>query len=140
MKKLYLLDPFLVYTGRHMLFEDEDPYELTLKTLDAMKPKILELLVASHLKRITPRLFYWRTSKGREIDFLIPTRDAIIGIEVKETPKYRDATYALAVLNRIPSRRQKIAIVTGLTKETTINNQKIIPIPHLLYTINKLFV
>jgi len=141
MKKLYLFDPFLLYTGRHMLFEGEDPYELTFKTLNTMKPKILELATASHLKRITPRLFYWRTTKGREIDFLVTSKNSIIGIEVKETPKYRDTTYALAVLNRIPSRRRKTAIVTGLTRETIINNhQKIIPIPHLLYIINKLFV
>ncbi len=140
MKKLYLFDPFLLYTGRHMLLEDEDPYKLTLKTLNRMKPKILELIVAGHLRRITSRLFYWRTSKGKEIDFLAITKDTIIGIEVKETPKYKDTTHALAVLNRIPSRKRKIVIVTGQTKETRINNKMIIPIPQFLYVIDKLFL
>jgi len=139
-KKLYLLDPFLLYVGRHMIFEDEDPYELTLKTLNVMKPKILELMVASHLRRLTPRVFYWRTSNGKEVDFVVPVRAKMIGIEIKETPRRKDTAHTLALLNRIPRGGEKLVIITGQTKETLVEQRKIIvPIQLLLYVIDKLF-
>jgi len=139
MKKIYIFDPFLVYAGKHMLLEDEDPFKLALKTLNAMKPKILELVVGNHLRRLASKLFYWRTSKNKEVDFIVPKKDVIIGVEVKETPRRRDLPHVLAILNRMPRGGQKIAIVTGLTKDIVIaDNEIILPIPLFLYIVDKL--
>lgn len=58
-----------------------------------MLPALLEtwvlqqLVAAAELQETDTQVFYWRTTDGKEVDFLVEQLDKIIGIEVKSTYK-----------------------------------------------------
>ena len=57
---------------------------------------VLHDLLAWRDARLDPaEIFYWRTSTGEEVDFVIEARDRLLPIEVKATerPRLRDITH-----------------------------------------------
>jgi len=60
-----------------------------------MLPALLEtwvlqqLVTASELLKPAAQVFYWRTTDGKEVDFLVEQANRLIGIEVKSTDKPR---------------------------------------------------
>lgn len=51
-------------------------------------------------------LYYWRTTNGREVDFILETNDHLLPIEVKLTayPQFADCRHLMAFQNEFPSK------------------------------------
>ncbi|MBI4453557.1 ATP-binding protein [Candidatus Woesearchaeota archaeon] len=97
-RKIYVSNPFIYNALFHALFDPaKDPY-LTAKdniTDPEKKSVLIEALILNHLSRACYNLmpsdlyepsdliFYTRTKKGIEIDFLVKTSSGLRGIEVK---------------------------------------------------------
>ena len=61
-------------------------------------------------------IYYWRTTNGREIDFIIETGKQLLPIEVKltKTPKFSDCRHLLDFQNEFPDRvKSSLLIHTG---------------------------
>lgn len=82
MPKVYFLDVGLML---HLCGVDQ----LTALRLGPMAGPAMETLVISEVfktmshRGLTPRLTFWRTSTGREVDLIIETRGRIIPVEIK---------------------------------------------------------
>jgi len=80
--KVYFLDVGLLC---HLCGVDQK----TALRLGSMAGPVMETLVISEVfktmlhRGITPRLTFWRTSTGREVDLVIETRGRIIPVEIK---------------------------------------------------------
>jgi predicted AAA+ superfamily ATPase len=78
-RKLHPTDPMFWHLIRAWSMNDPDPWPATVDALtrSAEVGHIVESVLAVHLFRAYgDRVFYWRTSDGREIDFVIATRNA----------------------------------------------------------------
>lgn len=84
--KFYFFD-----TGVYRAIRSKGPLDRP-EEIDGMALETLvfqELLAASDLHRLGYKLFYWRTSNGREVDFVLYGEAGIIAIEVKRAAKIR---------------------------------------------------
>ena len=97
-KKIYFLNPFVYTALYHWLFENtRDPYIVSQENINDPEKKsiLVESLVSNHLGRaiynIRPNdlfdpsdhIYYAKTNKGKEIDFMIKLGNILRGIEVK---------------------------------------------------------
>jgi uncharacterized protein len=76
-RKLHPIDPLFWHLIRAWSMNDPDPWSATVDTLtrSAEVGHLVESVLAVHLVRAYgERVFYWRTSDGREIDFVIDPR------------------------------------------------------------------
>ena len=95
-KKLYFRDPFLFHLANGL--GSESTYDASLECMDdpACLAKLVEQVVFEHVVRLaygTLRMrvayghdnavFYWRSRRKREVDFLVRSRGGMIPIEVK---------------------------------------------------------
>ncbi len=60
-----------------------------LRGSDVIDGHLLETAVFSELLKLGYRPYYWRTKDGSEVDFVLITREGIVGIEVKLSGKGR---------------------------------------------------
>ena len=87
--KAYFYDPFILQA---FLAKDEDflddAYNYGHRTFlqEDLRPKIAEMLVGATLKRNYPQLYYGMTA-GREIDFVVRSREKYSFFEVKYQKK-----------------------------------------------------
>ena len=94
-----------------------------------------ETLVYLHLKALsqllTPRpgIFYWKTTTGKEVDFVLNMGQKILPIEVKLTdkPKYADIQNLTLFMEEYPETKTGILIYTG--DEVKLMHDKIIALP-----------
>ncbi len=97
-RKLYLSNSFIYNALYHTLFEPtKDPFLVSQESLlnPERKSILIEALVLNHLNRAfynflpsdvydpTDFIFYSKTKKGHEIDFVVRTEQGLQGIEVK---------------------------------------------------------
>ncbi|MBS7654647.1 MAG: ATP-binding protein [Thermoproteota archaeon] len=99
-KKFHFEDPFIFHALRSWALGRE-PYDETLQYLKKQEElgKITESVVANHLIRLlfsyfpstqfdyTTLLFYWRSQKKRELDFVLRMSNLYVPIEVKYQSK-----------------------------------------------------
>ena len=97
-KKVYILNPFIFHALNSWLINPaKDPFECSKEYLlySEEKSKLIESVVGDHLNRaahnIRPAdtfdpsnfIFYSKTKKGYEVDFVFRTDELCSGIEVK---------------------------------------------------------
>ena len=95
----------------------------------------METLILQHLRALAqllvprPAIFYWRTTTGHEVDFVIEHGRQLIAIEVKlsSTPRYSDCEGLRLFLQEYPETRCGILVHTGKTIQRLA--EKIIAIP-----------
>jgi uncharacterized protein len=99
---------------------------------------LFECLVLMHLNAMaqlmTPRpgIFYWRTTTGREVDFVIEQGQKILPIEVKLTtkPRYRDVQNLRGFLDEYTNATLGVLVHCG--SDVTLLDKDIIAIPWTL--------
>lgn len=96
LKKIYFQDPFIFHAIRSWVFGRE-PFQDTLEYLkhDDLKQKLIKSVVCNHLIRLmfnlfpstrfeyTDRIFYWRSKKKRELDFVVRVQNEYLPIELR---------------------------------------------------------
>lgn len=96
---------------------------------------LFETMVYMHLHVMTqmlipkPRIYYWRTTTGKEVDFVLEWGKKLIAIEVKlaEKPKYSDTENLRIFLDEYPETTACMLIYSG--NEIKMLHEKIIAIP-----------
>jgi len=96
---------------------------------------LFENLIFHHLKALagtfTPklRLYYWRTMKGSEVDFVLEWGRKIVAVEVKltDSPGYADCEGLVAFLKDHPEASGGILVHTG--RKVTRLGSKIVALP-----------
>jgi len=99
---------------------------------------IFESMIYLHLKSLSqqltpnPRIYYWRTVTGKEVDFVIEWGQKLLALEVKlsDKPKYSDIENLKLFLHEYPETAAGILIHTG--NEIKVMHKKIIAIPWTL--------
>ena len=94
-----------------------------------------ETLIVHHLRILTRlltpagRLYFWRTQKGQEVDFVLEHGQRLLAIEVKRTtnPGYDDAAGLRAFLAEYPQATRGLLLQTG--REIRRLDEKIIAAP-----------
>ena len=97
LKKIFFRDSLFIHAlNGHMA--QKDSYNQSLKMLDSPenKSKIIEQVVSDHCIRLAfdlatkkssfsyqSSVFYWKSEKSREVDFIVRYNDSLIPIEVK---------------------------------------------------------
>jgi predicted AAA+ superfamily ATPase len=96
-KKICFTDPFIFHALRWWAFGGQQPFHGSLEFLKdpEKKSKLIESVVCNHIIRLlfnlepspqfdyTTKLFYWVSSKKREVDFVTKLGDAFLPIELK---------------------------------------------------------
>ena len=126
--KLYWADPGLAsyLAGHHQAGELAASREVG---------GIFETLVLLHLQVVVqtwlprPRLFYWRTTTGNEVDFVIEQGRKLLAVEVKlsATPHYADAEGLRAFCEDYPEAVGGLLIHAG--QEVKRLGEKIVAVP-----------
>jgi len=126
--KLFFLDPGLAafLAGHHTAENLRSSREAggLFETL-----VFLHLRVLSHLSTPNLRLSYWRTTTGREVDFVIEQGRALVAVEVKLTdaPHYGDAENLRLFLEEYPETTAAFLIHAG--HEVEQFGEKIMAVP-----------
>lgn len=116
-KKVYFRDPLLFHASVAWVEGYPDVplnvRELVEENVQTRAPQLAELVVAEHLRRIAPQTYYW-AARGREVDFIVVSRERVVGVEVKwqERVARSDVRRALAALHSVPAREHFLFIVT----------------------------
>lgn len=93
---------------------------------------LLHLQAAAQLLVPRPRISYWRTVGGKEVDFVVEQGRHVLAVEAKlaTTPRYEDTRGLLAFLEEYPETRAGIVVHTG--SEIKRLHEKIIALPWYL--------
>ena len=96
-KKIHILNPFIFHALRGWLINPaEDPYQSSVEFLSSAenKSKLVEAVVGDHLNRAAHNIrpsdtfdasdyvFYFRTKKGDEVDFIFKAQNIFAGIDL----------------------------------------------------------
>ena len=89
----------------------------------------LHLRVLSHLSTPSLRLAYWRTTSGREVDFVIEQGRSLVAVEVKLTdaPRFGDAENLRLFMEEYPETTAALLIHAG--HEVKYLGEKIVAVP-----------
>ncbi|MBI1883607.1 MAG: ATP-binding protein [Chlamydiae bacterium] len=130
--KIYWIDPALsAYLAGY-----SDIHDLkAAREIGAMFESLifLHLQVTSQLLLPRPRLFYWRTMDGKEVDFVLEQGRHLIAFEVKlaSNPQYSDTRNLQIFLKEYPETQAAVLIYNG--NEIVRMSEKIIAVPwHVL--------
>ena len=96
---------------------------------------IAEAMVYLHLSTLAqlmipkPRLFYWRTIAGKEVDFVLEWGRKILAVEVKLTrePRYSDIQNLQLFLSEYPETSACVLVHTG--DHVKVMHEKIVAVP-----------
>lgn len=96
---------------------------------------LFECLVLFHLKALTqlatpkPHIYYWRTTTGNEVDFVIEQGRKLIALEVKLTakPLYSDIENLRLFLKEYPETKAAVLVYSG--NEIRHMDEKIVALP-----------
>ncbi|RLA98676.1 MAG: ATP-binding protein [Deltaproteobacteria bacterium] len=126
--KVYWLDPALpsFLMGLHeqeALFQAREVGALFENLVFLHLQALVQLLVPR------PRLYYWRTVTGREVDFVIEWGRRLVAVEVKftESPRYDDAATLRLFLEEYPETAFCLLIHRGT--EVRFLHEKILALP-----------
>lgn len=98
--------------------------DILTNNLGLYKGAIVENYVATELKAIGNKLYFWKNSATAEIDFLIENEDGVIPIEVKATDNTKSKSLNVYINNYHP----KYAIRISTKNFGFMNNIKSIPL------------
>jgi predicted AAA+ superfamily ATPase len=89
----------------------------------------LHLRVLSHLSTPHLRLAYWRTTTGREVDFVVEQGRILVAVEVKltDTPRYGDAENLRLFMEEYPETTAGLLVHAG--GEVKHLGEKILAVP-----------
>jgi len=89
-----------------------------------------EIVRDFHNKGEIPRIFWWRTSHGDEVDFIVERRGKIVPIEVKMTTRSDKAlTRGLAVFAQLFSKDIEKSLLVNLSDRRRLLGEKIESLP-----------
>ena len=101
-KKIYFQDPFIFHACRSWIYgKPAFPSSLDFIRTEENKSKLVESVVSNHLVRYTFNMyssplydptnyiFYWKSKRGREVDFIVRVNDRFLPIEVKYKEKIK---------------------------------------------------
>lgn len=129
-RKIYFTDPFIyncLYAQTSGFLDEAFTFISKQVVTVKIKPHLAENIVASHLARIFPSLFYGKL-KGHEIDFVGKAKRAFCFFEVKYQQKVTQTEFSWAK-TFIPS-------LTVVTKKDFYENKiKLLPLAVFLATI-----
>jgi len=99
---------------------------------------IFESMVYLHLRTLSeilvpkPRIFYWRTTTGKEVDFVLEWGRKLLAVEVKLStrPKYSDIETLRLFMKEYPETSAGILVHAG--DEVKIMDEKVVAIPWFL--------
>ncbi|MFA6321539.1 MAG: ATP-binding protein [Candidatus Omnitrophota bacterium] len=98
--------------------------------------QLLETLVLGELVRMSynkgdrPKVFYWRTSYGEEVDFIVENKDKVVPIEVKMSSRANVAmSKGIKSFCELFPQKSEEGIVITVSGERTRLGEKIIAIP-----------
>jgi hypothetical protein len=147
-KKLYFRDPFIFHALRTWA-RGEDPYPKTLKFLSTPENigRLSENVLCDHLIRLafamspqkhtfdpTTSLYYWRSKRDREIDFVLRENDDLVAIECKcQDEIASEDMFAVAEFNSLVQAKSGL-IVSKDTLEVA-RNAVVIPLPLFLLLV-----
>ena len=144
-KKIYFSDPFIFHALRWWAFGRKDPFHEAVEFLkdSEKKSRLVESVVCNHLIRLifnmepspqfdyTTKLFYWESSKKREVDFVTKFENALLPIEVKyQTAIQRNDLFGIIDLMK-GGKSHKGIIVTKDTLSKERNHVEV-PLPIFL--------
>jgi hypothetical protein len=100
---------------------------------------IFESMIYLHLNALVqlltpkPRIFYWRTTTGKEVDFVLEWGRKLLAVEVKltSTPKFSDTETLQLFLDEYPETVAGVLVHTG--KEIRMMHKKIVAVPWILF-------
>ena len=89
-----------------------------------------EIVRNFHNRGVVPRIFWWRTSYGEEVDFVIESKGKLIPVEVKLSSKV-NLNIASNLFSFCKLFHEKIdkAFIVNLSREKLILDKKIISFP-----------
>jgi hypothetical protein len=92
----------------------------------------LHLNALSQLLTPKPRIFYWRTTTGKEVDFVLEWGRKLIAVEVKlsSVPKFSDTETLRLFFDEYPETIAGVLVHTG--NEIKMMHQKIVAVPWVL--------
>lgn len=131
-KKVYFNDPFIFHTLRAWVYGLPDPWSASQDYIlePERRGKLVELVVASHLKSRFDEVFYWRKKESDEIDFVL-REDGL-----KERFTYIEAKYRTRVSPDDAKRLKKSGGGILLTREnlSLSSDGKVLalPVPYFL--------
>lgn len=130
--KVYFIDPGL--TSYLCGYFDKDSLKSAKESgciFEAMV--LLHLAILSELLIPKAKIFYWRTTSGKEVDFIIEYGKKLIAIEVKlsSSPNYKDTEGIRTFLEEYPEALIGIIIHTG--NEIKYLSQKVLAIPWIMF-------
>ncbi|MCK4417541.1 MAG: DUF4143 domain-containing protein, partial [Candidatus Latescibacteria bacterium] len=99
---------------------------------------IFETMIYLHLNALAqllvpkPRLFYWRTTTGKEVDFVLEWGRKLLAVEVKlsSKPKFSDVGNLRLFMEEYPETSACILVYAG--DEVKMMHEKIVAIPWFL--------
>jgi predicted AAA+ superfamily ATPase len=145
-KKIYFSDSFIFHSLRWWALGGKQPFSEAFEFLkDAEeKSKLIESVVCNHLIRLlfnmepssqfeyTTRLFYWESSKKREVDFVAKLGDDFLPIELKYQPKVRRSdVFGIIDFGKGGSSRKGVMI----TKDTWARRTTHVEIPASIFLL-----
>lgn len=139
-KKIYFNDPFIFHALKWWAFGGESPFYESLEFLKDVenKSKLLESVVCDHMIRLlfnlrpspqfdyTTRLFYWKSSKKREVDFVTKLKTKFLPIELKYQSSIRRSD-VYGIIDFIKGGRSHKGII--ITKDVFVQGKSYIGIP-----------
>jgi predicted AAA+ superfamily ATPase len=145
-KKIFFQDPFIFHALRWWAFGSRHPFDETIEFLkdSEKKSKLIESVVCDHLIRLLfdlepspqfdymTKLFYWESSKRREVDFVTKLDDAFLPIEVKyQSSIHKNDLYGL--IDFVKGGKAHKGII--VTKDRLVQGRTYVGIPASLFLL-----
>jgi len=145
-KKIYFEDPFIFHALRWWAFGGRHPFHESLEFLkdSENKSKLIESVVCNHMIRLlfnlepspqfdyTTKLFYWESSKKREVDFVTKVEGAFLPIELKyQSSIQRNDAYS--IIDFLKGGKVHRGII--VTKDAFVQGRSYIGIPVSIFLL-----
>jgi len=145
-KKIYFKDPFIFHALRWWAFGGGHPFHESMEFLKDSedKSKLIESVVCDHMVRLlfnlelssqfdyATKLFYWESSKKREVDFVIKLGSAFLPIELKyQSLIHRNDVYG--VIDFLKGGKSHKGIV--VTKDAFVQGRSYVGIPASIFLL-----
>ena len=102
-----------------------------------MKPYLIlqDLLAVNEYEKLGYQIFYWRTSNGTEVDFVLLGEKKLLAIEVKHSSKIdRSDLSGLRSFAKDYPEAELICLYLGNSKQE-IDGVKVLPVPEVLLNL-----
>lgn len=145
-KKIYFCDPFMFHALKWWAFGGGHPFEESTEFLkdSENKSRFVESVVCDHIIRLlfnlepgpqfdyTTKLFYWESSKKREVDFVAKLGNAFLPIELKfQSTINRSDVYGIIDFMKGGKSHKGIVV----TKDAIVEGRNHVGIPASLFML-----